>query len=166
LDETPSEEMRADLRRLRRLVKLMDRQFSIPGTRIRFGLDPLLGLLPIGGDLAGWFVSMCVIWKAAQLGVSRKTMSRMFQISAADVVFGYVPVLGDLVDVGFRANSRNLALAEAALLDGDAGGGAREQTPKTSRSVNAITVVSFSLLTFLLVLAPWLFAISLWDACR
>jgi hypothetical protein len=92
--------------------RLLDSAFSIPGTRIRFGLDPLIGLVPGIGDAVGAVFSGYLILQASRLGAPRSTITRMIANVAIDTVVGWVPLLGDLFDVGWKANTRNLALLE------------------------------------------------------
>lgn len=100
------------LERLRRLGYLLDNAIPVPGTRIRFGLDSIIGLVPGAGDLLGGALSLYIILEAARMGVPRPLLLRMGYNVAVDALVGTVPVLGDLFDVGFKANLRNLALVE------------------------------------------------------
>ena len=100
------------LRRLRRLAWLIDGAFSIPGTRFRFGLNSVIGLLPGGGDAILGAISMYIVYEAAQLGVPRPVLARMAGNVLLEVVGGSVPVLGDVFDVVLKANLRNLAIIE------------------------------------------------------
>jgi hypothetical protein len=92
------------------LASILDDRFRIPGTNIRFGLDPLLGLVPGIGDLIGGALSSYLIWRAHKLGVSKFTLLRMAGNTLLDTVVGSVPVIGDILDIQFRANRRNLEL--------------------------------------------------------
>ena len=105
----------ARLRRLRRLAWLVDGAFGLPGTRFRFGLNSVLGLLPIGGDALLGAVSLYIVYEAAQLGVPRPQLAAMLANVAVEVVGGSVPVLGDLFDMALKANLRNLAIVERHL---------------------------------------------------
>lgn len=102
-------------RRLRSLAHLLDNAIEIPIIRYRVGLDPLLGLLPIGGDVVGFVLSLYVIVEAARLGVSQDTITRMVGNIAIDSLVGTVPVAGDWVDVAWKANAANLSLLEQEL---------------------------------------------------
>lgn len=99
---------------LDRLVTLSDDQFRIPGTNIRFGLDPVLGLLlpQLGDGITGVLggVVLLVAWKD---GAPAALLARMAGNVALDVIAGMVPVLGDMVDVAYRANRRNHTLLRA-----------------------------------------------------
>jgi hypothetical protein len=98
--------------RLRRIAWLLDRSIRIPGTRVRLGLDPLVGLIPGIGDLVGGLFSLYIILEAARLGVPRGLLGRMGWNVALDTLVGEIPVLGDLFDIGFQSNTRNLALLD------------------------------------------------------
>lgn len=104
-----------DLQKLESLVRLLDEAFAIPGTKWRVGLDSLLGLVPGAGDLASAVMAGYVLRQSAKLGVSRLTLARMFGNVALDLAVGAVPVLGDLFDVAFKSNRRNLRLLRKHL---------------------------------------------------
>jgi hypothetical protein len=102
----------ARLKRLRRLAWLIDGAFGIPGTRFRFGINSIVGLLPVGGDVALGAVSLYIVYEAAQMGVPGPLLGRMLANVAVEVVGGSVPILGDLFDVVLKANLRNIAIIE------------------------------------------------------
>ncbi len=102
----------ARLARLRKLAWLIDGAFGLPGTRFRFGLNSIVGLLPVGGDLVLGGISMYIVYEAAQLGVPRAVLARMVANVAMEVAGGSVPILGDLFDMALKANLRNIALIE------------------------------------------------------
>jgi Domain of unknown function (DUF4112) len=97
------------------LASLLDDRFSIPGTNIRFGLDAIIGLIPGVGDTISATLSSYLIWRAHRMGASKLTLVRMAGNTVLDTVVGAVPVLGDLFDVQFRANRRNLELLRRQL---------------------------------------------------
>jgi Domain of unknown function (DUF4112) len=103
------------LLRLEALARLMDGAFVIPGTKLRVGLDAIIGLVPIAGDLIASIVSSYLIWEARQLGASRWLIGRMIANTTIDTLFGMVPLVGDAFDVLFRANIKNLALLRRHL---------------------------------------------------
>ncbi len=105
-------DMLARLRRLRRLAWLIDGVFRLPGTRFRFGLNGIVGLVPVGGDAVLGAISLYIIYEAAQLGVPGPQLARMFGNVALEVFGGSVPVLGDIFDMALKANLRNLAIIE------------------------------------------------------
>jgi hypothetical protein len=101
-------------RNLERLAWLMDRAFHIPGTRIRVGLDALVGLLPVGGDVLTGLVQAAIVLIALRhYKVPKIVAARMAANVLIDVAVGAIPVLGDLFDIGFKANTRNVQLLEA-----------------------------------------------------
>jgi hypothetical protein len=101
------------LRQLEWLSRLLDTAFPIPGTRFRIGLDGLLGLIPGFGDPLGAILSSYIIFAAARLGASQLTLLRMLGNVAIDGLVGAVPILGDVFDIAWKANVRNLALLHA-----------------------------------------------------
>jgi hypothetical protein len=105
----------ARLRRIRRLATLLDSAIGIPGTRFRFGLDSLLGLVPAAGDAVTALLSAYVVYEAARLGVSKATLGRMLLNVAVDLGLGSIPVAGDAFDFLYKANQRNVRLLEAEL---------------------------------------------------
>ncbi len=102
----------ARLARLRWLARLMDAQFGLPGTRFRFGVDALIGLAPVAGDVLTGLLSLYVVWEARNLSAPPALLARMLGNVAIEVAGGAVPVLGDLFDAAFKANLRNVALLE------------------------------------------------------
>ncbi len=99
------------LRRLKRLsgiARLMDTAIGIPGTRIRFGADSIMGLVPLIGDGAGALVGLYIVNEARRLGVPRKKLIRMVGNVAADSVIGSFPLIGDVFDVYFKSHRRNV----------------------------------------------------------
>ncbi len=108
-------DLEATFARLDTLARVMDSIVTIPGTNVRLGLDAVLGLVPVVGDVLSQVISSYIIWEARRIGVSRLTMARMIGNSLVDMAVGAVPVVGDAFDVAFRANVRNLALLKAEL---------------------------------------------------
>ncbi len=97
---------------LRKWAVVLDSAFRVPGTRVRFGLDPIVGLIPGAGDLASGFFSVMIVVHAVRLHIPKVVIGRMLLNSGLDLLTGVVPLLGDLFDVAFKANLRNLALLE------------------------------------------------------
>ena len=108
---------RADEAQTERLARLLDSQFRVPGTRMRFGVDGLLGLVPGVGDAAGLALSSMVIVQAVRLGARGSTVARMVLNVAIDTVVGAIPLLGSVFDFAFKANNRNVALLQRLGLD-------------------------------------------------
>jgi Domain of unknown function (DUF4112) len=92
------------------LTSLLDDRFRVPGTNIRFGIDAIIGLIPGVGDTISATLSSYLIWRAHKMGASKLTLLRMAGNTVLDTVVGSVPVFGDILDVKFRANRRNLEL--------------------------------------------------------
>ena len=100
---------------VRRLARTLDAAVRIPGTNIRVGLDALLGLIPGIGDAVGAALSGYIVLAAARLGLPKSVIARMLLNLGIDTVVGAVPIVGDIFDVAFRANTRNVALIESSL---------------------------------------------------
>lgn len=103
---------RARLDALRKLKYLLDEAFRVPGTGIRFGWDPIVGLVPWVGDVLTGLFSCAIVVQAHRMQVPRVVQLRMLLNIAIDVVVGIVPVLGDAADVLWKSNSMNFALLE------------------------------------------------------
>jgi hypothetical protein len=100
-----------------RIVVVPRGQIEVPGTRYRIGLDPLIGLIPVLGDLIAMAIGSYIVLTAARLGVPRAVVMRMLVNLGIDVVLGAVPFAGDVLDAAWKANSRNARLLEQALDD-------------------------------------------------
>jgi hypothetical protein len=103
------------LERLRRLGFLLDNAIQIPGTRFRIGLDPLIGLIPGGGDTAGLIISAFIVLEAAQMGASKSALGTMAFNILLETLAGTVPGVGDIFDATWKSNVRNIALLEQHL---------------------------------------------------
>lgn len=97
---------------MRRIARLLDSAVPVPGTSFRFGLDPILGLVPGFGDIVSPLFTVGIIWQARDLGIPRVVMVRMIINVAIDTLVGLVPILGDLFDFAWKSNNKNLALLE------------------------------------------------------
>ena len=98
------------MRRLSSISRLMDTAVGIPGTRLRFGADSVLGLVPILGDGAGALVGLYIVNEARRLGLPREKIAKMIGNVAMDSVVGSVPLFGDLFDVYFKSHRRNVQI--------------------------------------------------------
>jgi len=144
------------LRALRKWSVLLDSAFRVPGTRVTFGLDPVLGLIPGLGDVTTPIFSALVLLHAVRLRIPRVVQLRMLLNAAIDFAVGFVPMLGDLFDLGWKANVRNLALLERH---------ARPGTPPTPGDwvfVLLVIVVLFALAIVPILVAAWLLANVPW----
>ncbi len=101
--------------RSRRIAYLLDNVFRVPGTQMRFGLDPLIGLVPGFGDVAGGLLSAYILVEAVRAGAPAEVLLRMLVNLAVDMLLAAVPLAGDLFDAGWKANTRNLALLHGHL---------------------------------------------------
>jgi hypothetical protein len=99
------------LRRLRSLAWLLDRSVGVGG-KARFGLDPVIGLIPVVGDWVGAALSLYVVYEGLRLGLSWRVLGRMLMNVGVEALAGAVPVLGDAFDFVWQANTRNLRLVE------------------------------------------------------
>jgi hypothetical protein len=100
------------LAQVRYLAHMLDDNFSIPGTRLRFGWDSILGFIPGLGDVAGTALALLIVRHAWQTGASKLTLTRMLGNVAADFAIGAIPLIGNLFDFAFKANRRNARLLE------------------------------------------------------
>ena len=94
----------------RSVAQLLDNQFEFLG--VRFGLDPILGVVPFLGDIISLVLSAYIIWIAYQMKVPGKEIGRMWQNVLFDFVLGAIPFIGDVSDFFFKANMKNLAILE------------------------------------------------------
>ncbi len=104
-----------ELAHLKGLATLMDNLIEIPGLRVKFGLDALLGLFPGLGDVLSSLVSLYILKAASEHGVSRVTLARMGTNVVLDTALGSVPFVGDVFDVFHKANQKNIVLLQEHL---------------------------------------------------
>lgn len=102
-------------RRIEALEKLLENSFVIPGINRRVGLDALLGLLPVGGDIISGAMGLYLVWEARNLGIPKWKLLRMLGNVGFDTLLGAVPVAGDLFDFLYRSNTRNLKIVRRHL---------------------------------------------------
>jgi len=139
-----------DLERLRAITRLFDSAFAVPGTKWRFGVDALFGLVPGLGDIAGAMVAVYALHVARGLRAPGAVQLHMLGNIALDALIGTVPIIGDLFDFVFKAQTRNLALLDAWL-----------ETPHATerRSRRGVVLIPLAVLTvFILmtVLGIWM----------
>ncbi|MFC5271578.1 DUF4112 domain-containing protein [Adhaeribacter terreus] len=149
------------LRWVESVSRLMDSQFRLPGTNFRFGLDPILGLVPFLGDVSTFAVSGALVLTMARHGASRNLIIRMVVNIILDLVIGSIPILGALFDFGYKANDRNVRMLKAHYHEGKyQGSGAGFLT-----IIIIIMVLAFALVMYgLAKLIGWLYeyAQDLW----
>ncbi len=105
----------------RDLTRMLDSQFKIGG--FRFGLDPILGLIPGGGDIVSLALSLYIVWIAVQMRVPGDKLAAMLGNVTYDFFVGFIPILGDIHDFTFKANTKNLKIlqefAPGGVFDGE-----------------------------------------------
>ena len=109
---TPYIDVQARLNRCRTFVRLLDSEFKVPGTNIRFGLDPVIGLVPVVGDAVSLGAASYIVYEGVQMGLPTHKVARMVFNVGLDFALGSIPLLGDLFDVAFKANARNMNILE------------------------------------------------------
>ena len=102
-------------RRIERMEQLLEGLFVIPGTKQRIGLDVILDLLPIAGDLVGTVLVGWLVWEARNLGMSKWQLTRMAGNVGVDMLLGAIPFIGAIPDFFFRSNTRNLKIVRRHL---------------------------------------------------
>jgi hypothetical protein len=136
-----------ELELLRRWARQLDSQFRVPGTNIRFGWDPILGLVPGLGDLVAPLFAVMILFHAWKLRVPKVIMARMVVNAGIDAIFGIIPVLGNVFDVFWKANRANVALIERHV-----GEGGRPRTGDWLFVAGALMVaLAFAMLPILIV---------------
>ena len=104
------------LLRLKRLSHNLDEAITIPGTERKIGIDPIIGLIPGGGDLIGGVISIYIMYAGIKMGMPRTTIIRMFGNVALEFVIGCIPIIGDLFDAMWKSNQRNVKLIEDSVI--------------------------------------------------
>lgn len=151
----PDEKLPRDLVALRRFAHLMDRAFALPGTKMRFGLDAVIGLIPGIGDLVGGVMSTWIIAGALRHRVPARIILRMIFNVAVDLTFGAVPVAGDVFDFLFEENVKNMRLLEKYR--------DRSRPPRTTGAIALILgMIVLFLVMFALSLVVGMVALILW----
>jgi hypothetical protein len=101
--------------RVEALEKILERAFVIPGTKIPFGLDSVIGLVPVLGDLVTAFMGAYIVWEGRNLGMSKWQLIRMSANIGVDTAIGAIPFVGDAFDLVWRSNSKNLRIIKKHL---------------------------------------------------
>jgi len=141
---------RRDLVRLRAIARLFDTALGIPGTRWRFGIDALFGLVPGLGDIAGAIVAIYALHVARGLRAPAAIQLHMLGNVAVDALVGTVPLIGDLFDFVFKAQTRNLKLLEDWL------GSPQETSRRSRRGLLLVPLAVLLLFVGLTVLGVWM----------
>lgn len=106
------------LRWVEEFSKYLDSKFTIPGTNIRFGLDPIMSLFPVVGDLITYIISGVLIYTMYSHGASRKVVIKMIMNSTLDAIIGTIPLAGTVFDIFYRSNDRNVRLLKEHYIEG------------------------------------------------
>ncbi|MGD9645914.1 MAG: DUF4112 domain-containing protein [Pirellulales bacterium] len=117
----PTRHARRHFEGVRQLANLLDTAFELPIVGWRIGIDPLIGLIPGFGDAITTVISLYIVVSALKLGAPRVVVARMLVNVVVDALLGAVPIVGDVLDVWYKANARNLALFERSLIGGESG---------------------------------------------
>jgi hypothetical protein len=131
------------LAHIRGLARFLDESIPVPGTKYKIGVEPIVGLIPGVGDFFGVTLSAYIILRAADLGVSAATIIRMIINLAIDGVIGSLPFVGDLFDLVWKANKRNIVIVENELLKN-----APLKSSKVFVAVAAVALISVMALIF------------------
>lgn len=114
----PITNLPGQLKWVERIANLLDDKFRLPGTKFRFGLDPILNLIPVAGDVSGFLVGAALVWVMAKHGVSRKILILMVLNICVDALIGGIPLIGNVFDFYYKSNSRNLNLLKKHYEEG------------------------------------------------
>jgi hypothetical protein len=134
---------------LRRWSRLMDSAYRVPGTKFRFGWDPIIGFIPGVGDVATASFAATLLYHAYRLGVPRVVLGRMALNTLVDLAAGLVPFAGDVADIAWKSNALNLALLE------------RHERPGVKPSSGDWAVVLLAIVVILSVLALVLMSVAM-----
>jgi len=118
MDKSKEIVLSGQLKWVERIASVMDDKFKIPGTNFRFGLDPILNLIPFAGDVSGFLVSAALLYVMAKNGVSRKVLILMAINISVDAAIGAIPLLGQISDFYIKANTRNIKLLKEHYQEG------------------------------------------------
>jgi len=134
------------------IAYLLDEKFRIPGTKFRFGLDPVMNLIPIAGDISGFLVGAALVWVMARHGVSRKVLILMIVNICVDALIGAIPLAGQVFDFYYKSNSRNIKVLKEHYEEGKHQG----------QGTGVLVVVFLVLLVFFAAFLFLLYTITKW----
>jgi hypothetical protein len=143
------------LARMRALSRLLDTKFSLPGG-FRFGIDPLIGLIPGIGDVIASTLSIWLVYDAARLGLQKRIVARMAFNVLLEAAVGTIPILGTFVDAVWKANARNMRLVEANYRPTMK---ERSMVKMIAFALGTLIIIYGSILFLLWVFLSWLMAI-------
>ena len=116
MNDEEKEILEEKLTRLRQLSENLDESFTIPGTNIKFGIDALIGLVPGGGDLIGGLFSLYLLRTAIKMKLPKSAILSIIFNIIIDTTIGIVPVIGDIFDILWKSNKRNMRIIEKHLV--------------------------------------------------
>lgn len=154
-EDTQTRSINKDIKWIDWVTDWMDNKIAIPGTNIRFGLDFLIGLVPYVGDIISFFISGLLLMGMARHGASGMLIIKMIANVLLDTIVGSIPIIGDLFDLQYRANWRNLKLFEAFYEEGEHKG--------SGWWVVLLILVIFIALFFLLIYVVWSILGGIWN---
>jgi hypothetical protein len=137
---------------IKNLSYLLDEQFRIPGTRFRFGIDPIMNFIPFLGDISGFIISAGLLLAMAKKGASNKLVVLMSLNIVLDATIGAIPLIGNVFDFFFKSNTRNIKLMNEYYLQGKHQGSGK----------NILILVGLVLLILLILLVVVLWKITEW----
>ncbi|RYY06492.1 MAG: DUF4112 domain-containing protein [Sphingobacteriaceae bacterium] len=106
------------LKWVERIAYLLDEKFTLPGTKFKFGLDPIINLVPVAGDISGFLVAASLVWVMARHGISRKVLILMVLNIMLDTIIGGIPFIGQVFDFYYKSNTRNIKLLKEHYQEG------------------------------------------------
>lgn len=139
--------MQGRMKWVERVSYLLDESFRVPGTSFRFGFDPIFNLIPGAGSFAGLLISSALVFTMGKYGVSRKVVILMALNILIDAAVGSIPVVGQVFDFFYRANSRNIRLLKEHYVEG------RHQG--SGKGILLLFLVLLMLVMFLVLLILW-----------
>lgn len=150
----PNDTRLAQLQRLRKLSDLWDRSIVIPGIKFRIGLESIVGLIPVGGDAIGILLSIYILFQSLQFRLPPRILAKMLFNIILDAVVGSIPILGDLFDTTWKANTRNVNLLEAHLRVG--------KSITTQQTDKWLFILIFGVLILVIIVLVSLFISIIW----
>ena len=115
MDSDTEEIIEERMGRLKLLSQRLDDSITIPGTKYKIGVDPIIGLIPGGGDVFGAILSIYIMYSGIRMGVPRATVNKMFKNILLEFIIGCIPIVGDLFDIVWKSNQRNVKLIEESM---------------------------------------------------
>lgn len=154
ISDKPPVNLTGKLKWVESIASLLDDKFRIPGTKFRFGLDPIMNLIPVAGDISGFLVGATLVWVMARHGVSRKVLILMAVNICVDALLGAIPFAGQVFDFYYKSNTRNIKLLKEHY----------EEGKHTGQGTGVLIVVFLVLLIFFAAFLFLLYVVARWVA--